>query len=182
MPYEIETKVLNIDVEKIKQILSSLGAEKILDTRLSVDWFRPKDLPKGEDKWFLRIRTDSSGKSEITWKSKSEKIGITKKVKEISFNAGDPEKAASFFNELGLEKYAHQEKDRVSWKLKDWRFDLDKYPGMPAYLEIEGKSEKHIKEALGLLKLESFEACSDGERTLIETKYGLDWNDMRFKK
>ena len=70
----------------------------------------------------------------------------------------------------------------MSWKLKDWRFDLDKYPGMPAYLEIEGKDEKHIKEALGLLKLESFEACSDGERTLIETKYGLDWNDMRFKK
>ena len=53
-------------------------------------------------------------------------------------------KAGNMFLEFGMELYAHQEKYRVSFSYKDWRFDLDQYPGMPAYLEIEGKNEDGI--------------------------------------
>lgn len=84
------------------------------------------------------------------------------------------------FEELDLEKYAFQEKDRISWNLQNWRFDLDQYPGMPAYLEIEGQSDQHIREALDLLGLEKKETSSEGERILIQKKYGLDWYSMHF--
>ncbi len=89
--------------------------------------------------------------------------------------------AQKLFEALGLEHYAHQEKDRVSFTLKDWNFDLDKYPGMPAYLEIEGKNHAHVQDAIKLLNLEEHRSIGEGERLLIEKEYGLNWCDMRFK-
>jgi adenylate cyclase class 2 len=180
MAHEIETKVLDIDSDKIKKILEELGAKKIQETRLIVDWFRPAGTKEGEDPWFLRIRSNSEGKHEVTWKAKSQVLGVARKHKEINFFIDEPEKLSDLFVEFNLEKYAHQEKDRITFMLKDWQFDLDQYPKMPAYLEIEGKSEEHVKEAIDLLALEKNPTWAKGERILIQDTYGLDWYDMRF--
>ena len=180
MNYEIETKVLDIDEKTLKEKFLSLGARKVQDTRLVVDWYRTKGVKNGEDKWFLRIRSDSEGKHEVTWKKVSKILGTARKHKEINFLIEEPEKLSDLFEEIGLEKYAHQEKDRVSFMHKDWRFDIDQYPKMPAFLEIEGKSESHVKEAIKLLGLEKNRTWADGERTLIENIYKLDWYNMNF--
>lgn len=180
MAHEIETKVLDIDAENIKGKLVSLGAEKIQETRLVVDWFRPKGVKEGEDQWFLRIRSYSDGKHEVTWKAKSDILGTARKHKEINFLINEPEKLGDLFDEIGLEKYAHQEKDRTSFTYKNWQFDIDQYPGMPAFLEIEGNSEDHVKEAIKLLGLENNRTWAKGERILIQDTYNLDWYDMKF--
>jgi len=180
MAHEIETKVLGIDAKNIKRKLSDLGAEKIKETRLIVDWYRPRGITEGNDPWFLRIRSDSQGTHEATWKAKSEIIGTTRRHKEINFTIEEPKKLSDLFLELGLEKYAHQEKDRVSFTLKDWRFDLDQYPKMPAFIEIEGDSEQHVRDAITLLGLENNPTWAKGERILIQETYNLDWYDMRF--
>ena len=93
---------------------------------------------------------------------------------------GEPEKLADLFEELGLEEYAHQEKDRTSFTLKNWQFDIDEYPGMPAFLEIEGNSEEEVKKAIKLLSLEDNRTWAQGERTLIQDVYKLDWYNMKF--
>ena len=180
MAHEIETKVLDIDANLLKEKLIAFGAEKKQETRLIVDWYRIKGIKEGEDPWFLRIRSNSEGKHEVTWKAKSDILGIARKHKEINFIIPEPEKLADLFEELNLEKYAHQEKDRVTFIYKDWQFDIDQYPKMPAYLEIEGKSEESIKEALALLNLENNKTWAKGERILIQDTYGLDWYDMKF--
>ena len=180
MANEIETKVLDVDVNILKDRLISLGAEKIQETRLVVDWYRIKGVKEGEDPWFLRIRSNSNGEHEVTWKAKSDILGIARRHKEINFNISEPEKLADLFEELNLEKYAHQEKDRVTFAYKDWQFDIDQYPKMPAYLEIEGSSEESIKEAINLLNLINNKTWAKGERILIQETYGLDWYDMRF--
>ncbi len=180
MAYEIETKVLGIDGTEIAKKLTALGAQKIKETRLIVDWYRIKGIKEGEDPWFLRIRSNSEGKHEVTWKAKSDIIGTARKHKEINFNIAEPEKLSDLFEELNLEKYAHQEKDRLSFTLKDWQFDIDQYPKMPAYLEIEGTSDESIREAMQMLGLENNATWAKGERILIQDTYGLDWYDMRF--
>lgn len=180
MAHEIETKVLDIDPKAIMARLDELGGTKILDTTLIVDWYRPKGVNEGEDPWFLRIRSDSSGRHEVTWKAKSSILGASRKHKEINFDVAQPEKLADLFEELGLECYAHQEKKRVSFTFKDWRFDIDTYPKMPPYLEIEGTGEEHIREAMALLGTAEHRTWAEGERTLIQKIYGLDWYEMRF--
>ncbi|MEX1013731.1 MAG: CYTH domain-containing protein [Candidatus Paceibacterota bacterium] len=180
MAHEIETKVLDIDSEKIQNKLLSLGAKKIKDTKLVVNWYRPVGTKEGEDLWFLRIRSNSEGVNEVTWKAKSDIMGKVRKQKEINFNIQQPEKLSNLFEEIGLEKYAHQEKNRISFEYEDWIFEIDSYPNMPAFLEIEGNSESHIKEAMELLKIENNRTWTDGERTLIQDVYNLDWYDMEF--
>ncbi len=180
MAHEIETKVLDVDEQKLKKQLESLGAVKTKENRLVVDWYRPLGIKEGEDAWFLRIRSYSDGTHEVTWKAKSDILGTARKHKEINFIISEPEKLSDLFQEIGLEKYAHQEKDRISYTLKDWSFDIDQYPQMPAYLEIEGTSEEHIKEAIAMLGLEKNKTWARGERILIQDTYGLDWYAMSF--
>jgi len=180
MAHEIETKVLGIEVKKVKKKLILLGAKKTQETRLIVDWYRIKGIKEGEDPWFLRIRSNSAGKYEVTWKAKSDILGVARKHKEINFLIAEPEKLADLFEELGLEKYAHQEKDRTSFSLKNWAFDIDQYPKMPAYLEIEGNSEENVNEAIKILGLGKNKTWAKGERILIQDTYGLDWYNMKF--
>jgi adenylate cyclase class 2 len=180
MAYEIETKILGIDADATKKKLVALGAQKTKETILKVDWYRPKGIGEGEDPWFLRIRSDSDGKHEATWKAKSDILGTARKHKEINFSISEPGKLADLFKELGLEEYAHQDKERTSFVLKDWLFEIDHYPKAPPFLEIEGKSEEHVKEAVALLGLENNQTWAKGERILIQDVYKLDWYDMRF--
>ena len=178
--HEIETKVLEVHIGAVKEKLKSLGAKEIQNTRLTVDWYCLKGTKKEGHPWYLRIRTTSDGKSEISWKSLPKITGNTRHSDEININISDASTLGKLFQSIGLEHYAHQEKDRISFTLKDWNFDLDQYPKMPAYLEIEGKSHEHVQEAIKLLELESHTSIGEGERLLIENKYGLDWCNMRF--
>ena len=178
--YEIETKVLEVNEEEVKEKLKSLDAKEIQDTRLSVDWYGPRGTKQGEHPWYLRIRTNREGKSEVSWKSLPKITENTRHSDEINLNVSDAVNMKKLFEAIGLENYAHQEKDRTSFVLKDWNFDLDKYPGMPAYLEIEGKSHEHVQEAIKILNLENHRSIGEGERILIEKEYKLNWSDMRF--
>jgi adenylate cyclase class 2 len=177
---EIETKILEVDTEKVISLLEKIGAQKIQDTRLMVDWYSLSNIKNNIHPWYLRVRKTSDGKSEISWKSIEKHVGNTRQSDEININTSDFEKSKQFLEAIGLVHYAHQEKDRKSFVFKDWQFDLDQYPGMPAYLEIEGTSEEHVGEAIQLLQLENHEALSQGETKLIRERYGLDWNNMRF--
>ncbi|MGC9968737.1 MAG: CYTH domain-containing protein [Minisyncoccia bacterium] len=180
MAHETETTVLDIDADAVKEKLAALGAQKTQETVLRVDWYRTIGVKEGKDPWFLRIRSNSAGKHEVTWKGKSDILGTARTHKEINFTVAEPEKLADLFLMIGLEKYAHQDKERTSFALKDWVFEIDLYPKMPPYLEIEGKSEEHVKEGVTLLGLEKNRTWAKGERILIQEIYGLDWYDMRF--
>ncbi len=180
MAYEIETKVLDIDADNIKAKLISLGAVKKQETRLLVDWYQEIGTKEGSADWFLRIRSNSQGQHEVTWKGDPQTIGIAKVRREINFFIEEPEKLAELFKELGLEKYAYQEKDRTSFTLKDWLIEIDQYPNIPPFLEIEGNSEEHLKEAIKVLGLEDNKTWAKGERILIQEVYKLDWYNMRF--
>ncbi len=180
MAHEIETKVLDIDQPEIEKKLAELGAKRSDRTKLSVTWYHPANTKNGEDAWYLRIRSYDDKKHEVTWKAKSLILGTARKHKEINFMIEEPEKLADLFEETGLEAYAHQEKYRTTYKLKDWQFDIDEYPKMPPFIEIEGKSEGHLKEAMQLLSIAGHKTWADGERTLTENVYNLDWYNMSF--
>lgn len=178
--HEIETKVLEVDVNSVIEKLSKLGAEKIQEVSLVVDWFSLSGFDKDHQPWFLRVRSYSTGKIEITWKGKHEMEGAVRKVKEVNLSVDSHEKTKILFESIGLVCYAHQEKKRISYKLGNVQFDLDTYPKMPPYLEIEAQSEKEITEMVKKLSLEKHETWNDGEKILIEEKYKLNWCDMHF--
>lgn len=178
--HEIETKVLEVNRDEIVEKLRALGAEETQDTRLTVDWYSIPGTKSDSHPWYLRVRKTAHGMTEISWKSLPTIIGNTRQSQEVNVDISDFENGKKLLEAIGLSNYAHQEKDRHSFKFKDWSFDIDTYPGMPTYLEIEGTSVDHVAEAITLLGLENHQSISEGERRLIEEKYGLNWSDMRF--
>lgn len=180
--YEMETKVLEVVPKEIGEKLDSLGAKKILDTKLLVDWYGPKNLThRGDDPWFLRVRSYTDGTQEVTWKGISKPFKAARKHREINFSVLSAKKFGELLVAIGLEHYAHQEKYRTSWTLGGCRFDLDRYPGAPAYLEIEAANQGEIIEAIRALVLTGHKTFLEGERLLMEGAYGLDWFKMRFE-
>ncbi len=181
MPLEVETKILEVDSAAVSARLDDLGAKKILEARMTIDWYGPKGLThRGDDPWYVRVRSFTPGGCEISWKSLGKIEGNTRQSQEVCLGIDDTRQAGQLLLALDLEHYAHQEKDRTSWQYMQWRFDLDRYPNMPAYLEIEGESHEHVTEAIELLGLSNHTAISEGERKLISERYGLDWNQMSF--
>jgi len=179
--YEIETKVLGIDAAAVIKQLEDLGAKQVQDTKLVVDWFGPKGLThNGDDPWFMRVRSYSSEVHEVTWKGISNHIGQSRQTQEINFTVSDPDKIKELLSVLDFENYAHQEKYRKSFTYKDWRFDIDQYPGMPAFVEIEGQSEEYVQEAMKMLNVSDNKTFNKGERMLVQDEYGLNWFNMKF--
>src|SRR5262245_37893370 len=115
MAHELEVSVLDIEKQKIERLLKKAGTKRTERSRLVVDWYRLKGVKEGKGPWYLRIRSYSGKRYEVTWKAKSDAAGIARKHKEINFDIAQPEALADLFEELGLEQYAHQEKDRTSY-------------------------------------------------------------------
>lgn len=178
--HEIETKVLEVDTDSLIKKLNDLGAKKIQKVMLTVDWFGSAGVDKDHQPWFLRVRSYSTGKIEVTWKGKHEIVGGARKVAEVNLNVENHEKMKMLFESIGLECYAHQEKKRLSWVLDNIQFDIDTYPKMKPYLEIEAGNEKEITKMVNKLDLVNHERWNEGEKTLIEGKYKINWSDMRF--
>lgn len=180
---EIETKILDINKEEIITRLRNLGAKEMESVRLTIDWYAPAGTKKeGPHPWCFRVRNSSNGKVEMTWKSMETFVGDTARhSNEINLNVSDFEKAKILVEAIGFMHYAHQEKDRHSFHYKNWNFDIDTYPNMPTYLEIEGESESSINEAIKLLDLEKHIALAHGEIKIIKDRYNLDWYNMTFK-
>lgn len=61
------------------------------------------------------------------------------------------EEANDLLEALGYSYKNYQEKRRVSYLLNNHEIDIDTWPGIPTYMEIEGSDEKDLDEILNLL-------------------------------
>ena len=174
-----EVFVLEVNKTLVIGRLFKLGAHMVQDARLTDDWYRPKDHKKTTVPGFLRLRSASSGIITVTWNSSSSE-SCEKNNEEINFTVSSKKQAATLLEKLGLEHFAKQEKDRISFELDDWHFDLDSYPGIPIFLKISGPHADSLTKAIALLHLQKFQTFDQDEQSLAQNKYGLDWNKMSF--
>lgn len=174
---EIEVKVLNIDVKAIEKKLVSFGAKKIANNELMVE--RIFDYPdyrikKGEN--LLRLR--KIGRDDIlTFKHSVEKKKF-RVAEEYELKVEDGEKMKSIFLGLGLILTKTREKKRTTYKSGNVLFEIDKYPKIPTYLELEGpKSE--INKWIKRLEIDPKETTNMNVSEVIKT-YGLEEDGLVF--
>jgi len=141
---EIEVKFLEIDKQKLIESLLRLNAQDLGDEMIQEQIFYDK---KGE--WlnthkFVRIR-DTGKNIYVTYKHTEDRTAAG--TIEIEFKITEPEKVKAFLEALDLEMYRSQEKKRHKFKLGNVIVDIDRWPQIPAYVELEGPSEDSIKDA-----------------------------------
>jgi adenylate cyclase class 2 len=167
MKTEYEVRVLEIDHNEIVKKLESLGAElkfSAMQQRYVYD-FNPVE----ENRW-IRLRTNGI-KTTLTIKDLTAKT--IDGTKELEIEVDDFENTNKILEELGYKNRGFQQNKRTQYILDGVEIDLDRWPLIPEYLEIEGKDEKAIYDCLDKLGI-SKDKIVTLDVSSIYTHYGYD--------
>lgn len=168
MQTEYECTMLEIDREVLEKKLKQIGAKKVgeyFQKRYTYDV-----KPVLDTKW-VRLRTNGK-KSTITIKNISDKtlIGGTQ---ELEIEVSDFDKANLMLEELGYIHKNYQENRRIIYELGNIEVSIDKWPLIPEYAEIEGKSEDVVKEFVELLNMD-YKITNFDVTSIYKDIYGID--------
>lgn len=135
---EIEVKILDIDGESIRRKLEVMGAQKKFEGTIVAHFFRG---PNGK-----KIRLRQMG--DTCYVTAKQKVGSDRMLhnEEYEVETSDFGAMAKILEIAGLEKYGGSIKTRVSYILGDITFDLDNYPGIPEYVEVEAQTREKVEE------------------------------------
>lgn len=153
---EIEVKILDIDPAKIRKRLKKAGAKKIFKAKIDARFYDFPDDRIQKAGNHVRLRKIGNIKTEFTFK----KMISNKKYKhnkEIDIVVNDFKKAHEFLTSIGLTKVKSYTKTRERYKLKNFQYEIDKYPKIPHFVEIEvksnnaKKSKKELEKAINVI-------------------------------
>jgi adenylate cyclase class 2 len=144
---EIEVKFLDIDSDKIEKTLSSLGAHKIYDRIFKDRVFDFLGWPLDAKASWLRLR-DKGDKITLSFKKR---LGVVKGrddkgMEEVEIVVNDFEETSKLLESIGMIQKFNEEKRRIHFGLDEVDIDIDTWPMIPTYLEIEGKNWQEVKD------------------------------------
>ena len=165
MKAEIEAKFLNIDKENIRKLLKSIVAELVLPERLMER--AVFDSPNPNE--YFRVRNEGN---QITMSFKHCDNRSIEGMKEICLTVDNYNNAVEFMTHaIGAPK-ALQETYRESWVKDGVEIDIDTWPWVPTFIEIEGKSAEAVEKLASELGLK----MEDAEYGSVEIVYQQDFD------
>ena len=173
MNIEIEERILDVEVNNIIKKLEELNATKI------GEWNQKRYVydfnPKRENEW-IRLRTNGE---EITLTYKNIESNNINGTKELEVEVSDFDKTNELLNILGYIPKAYQENKRIRYILNDVEIDIDSWPLIPSYIEIEGKSIEEIKKIEDLLQVDKDKVTTLNCEDIYRKIYGIDIQEIR---
>lgn len=170
MQKEIETRFLEIDKDEFIKKLISLGAVDRGEEKLEETIFHAADGSWIGKRKFVRLRKKKD-KIKITYKENVEQA--VDSAREIEFEVSDLDKCSKFFEKVGLKAMRQIEKFRHTLELDDVTVDIDTWPKIPVYVEIEGPSVESLQKFCEKFGLD-WEKRFDGDAREVFRKYGYD--------
>jgi len=178
---EHEIKVLDVNVQELAKRLEKIGAKKVYDddrTIITLDTPERMFLSK-KDKL---IRITDEGNIKVTMHVNQSKPEIKEGIK---FKTSRLKETMDFFHEIGLDPISKVKASRISYELGKIDFDIDKFPAIPAFLEIDIEFIKEegyeLEQLLKELGLENNKVVVMGTED-IHNLYGKDYfNEYRAK-
>jgi len=159
---EIEIKFLDVDVPALEAKLAELGAIKEFDRmykRRVYDY--PDQRLNSENSW-VRVR-DEGDKVTMGYKQRQgvSELGKDTGMHEVEFTVSSFDGAAEFLERIGMTLKFYEENRRIRYVLNGVEVDIDFWPLLNPYVEIEGKTWDEVNEtatALGF-NLEDKKIC-----------------------
>ena len=167
---EIEVKILEVNRLRIEERLVTFGAKKIFDGDIRTVFFDFPDRRIVKEKDVLRLRTEKE-KTELTYK-KVHTTQTVKEAEETSTNVSSEEATRKILENIGLIQIENMLKHRISYRLNNVRFDIDRYledyKFIPEFMEIEAENKDLISKYAELLGFKSRDCLSWSTNELIE--------------
>ena len=168
MNIEYEARILDIDKDKLIKRLKDLNARFVgeFDQKRYVY----NIIPKADGKW-LRLRTNGK-KTTLTYKS-VEKNSIDG-TKELEIEVDNFENTNSLLELAGIKNKGYQENNRIQYILDGVEIDIDTWPLIPTYVEIEGKSEESVLNIIEILGINDKKITTLDVQSLYKEIYNID--------
>jgi len=174
---EFEIKFLEVDVPELKKKLLEIGAKKVGEydyRRMLLDY---PDNKMGDMHAWIRLRTDGK-ESTLTYK---QRLGVKSNdgsiqdegMKEIEVVIDSYEKTFELLKAIGLVVKRKEGNRRIRYKKDDTVFDIDFWPFIPPYIEVESSSLKKVKDAAIELGFDP-KVGIIGTAGAVYKKYGYD--------
>ncbi len=177
---EVEARVKVNDLDKIKQRLTSIGAD-FFERNYQIDSVyktKGKELePLGPGAFILRIRESGKG-NKLTYKNLTETPGV---IIEYETNIDNPNEMRKIIESSGFGLVYTMEKERTSGKLRDFKLCLDNVKEIGTYLEVELQSEdgdgamNKIKQFFKKIGFPENEITTKGYSLMIFEKLGVTY-------
>lgn len=169
---ELETRIIKIDVDTIREILINNGGIKVKEENQVNDIYDFNDGRLLAKKGYARIRTIDdllNNKTVYYMTTKKMLSQDTFKVMEENETIIEDKKAGEgIFKSLGLELHESIKKYRESYKLKDGLVEIDindkSFCPFP-YIEIETDSEEKLEK---IVKMLGYEMKDTTSKTIYE--------------
>jgi len=139
MKAEIEAKFLDINKENIRKLLKNLGAELVAPERLMER--AVFDSPNSNE--YYRVRNEGN---QITMSFKHCDDRSIEGMKEICLTVDNYDNAIDFLTHAVGKPKALQETYRESWIKDGVEIDIDTWPWVPSFIEIEGPSAESVEK------------------------------------
>ena len=151
MDHEFEAKCIVESVDDARQRCVRIGARLVHAERLLrrvVYDFSDGSLDQ-RGAW-VRVRDEGDS---ITMSYKQAPVGSTvSDCFETELVIDSFDRGMRFCEDLGMVRKSSQETKRESWETGDAKFDIDTWPGIPTFMEVEAADEATVQryvEALG---------------------------------
>ncbi|MFO0704091.1 MAG: hypothetical protein U0525_05215 [Patescibacteria group bacterium] len=164
---EHEVKVLDIDVQSVCVALEKMGAMKVFDSDRIFTYFDFHDGRLLNSDQEIRL-TEEGEKLKLSFAEK-----VDQKQRTIKVFTSAKHETVSFLEKVGLKIKFTIKSHRVSYELNGVEFDIDSFPGIPSFLEIDTEFLKYpLTQLLSELKLENHEMVTMSTLEIYK-KYGV---------
>lgn len=152
---EVEAKVLEMNVKELEKRLKKIGARKTFEGGMRALYFDYSGEPLKKAGIVLRLRKENStGRLTIKANITREKVKTADETEVMcNFNKTLKELTAA-----GLKVFKEVKKHRTEYLNGKFHYEIDKLPGIPAYLEVEAENASGVMKALKLLGIKAKDA------------------------
>ena len=147
---EIEVKIFGIDVDAIRAKLLARSAEFVCQTEFATTHF---DFPDGKLTTageYLRLRTYQDGHGTLTRKGKNIGSGVAIR-EEIETPVENAAALEAILVTTGFVPVLKHKKKRESYRIDNVHYDIDTYPNLPSFVEVEAPTQDDVIAGVRLL-------------------------------
>lgn len=168
--FEHEVKVLNVDVETLKNRLIDEGAKVVFSGNRIISTFDDDDYSYAKRDILIRLTEEGSIKITVHINNTS----VNRQIIKLHVME-DRDKSKDFLYALHLYERTRLNSYRTSFELGNVDFDIDQFPLIPPFLEIDTENLKcSLKTLLSTLGLETNQIVTCGTEEIFKM-YGIDY-------
>ena len=171
MKTEFEAKILDINPEVIKEKILSMGGKHVADRDMRRFVY---DFTPAQPNSWIRLRYDGF-KAQLTIKEIQHK-GIAG-TKELEVDVADFDTMNEILQRLGYKPRSYQENRRESYELDGVAVEIDYWPKIKPYIEIEASSKEDVIQIAKKLGYIESDLNHDNTDDLYKSN-GIDLNTI----